>query len=237
MGQRLVIDFTYKTEVLANCYYHWSAYTRATVNELSKFLVGYRNVDGRRKDGTYDPRLHVIRALEYMSKDQKVLAKTIETSDAPKKGVFVDYGARFTQREYEYAKRQYPDVRFASQKRADRNNGLICISVEGIADSQSYAEGSATVSLDEAKIKFDVFGASYPNYASYVAGVSDYLPKNRIPKESDVPFFGIMKGRTIERSFSDGIRFADFQEFMKAVAENEHGVFKTALGRIIEFVE
>ena len=239
MGQRLVVNFIYKTELIANCYYHWSAYTTSAAQELERFFEGYRHTN-RKYKGIYDPRLHVIRSLMYVSEKQKEhnrrVERLVELSDSKYKESLQNFGARFTQKESTIAKAEYPGVRFASQEKASRSNGLICISPEEMANSDSYAEGSVTVLLDESKILFPIFGETYRNYSEYVKGVSKYKPKADIPKEKDIPFFGIKRnGRTVQ-SFEKEIRFAHFRSFLNVIYENKGKCVRTESGRIMTFI-
>lgn len=43
MGQRLNIEVHYDGELLANAYYHWSAYTSSSLNLLGKVIEAYKN--------------------------------------------------------------------------------------------------------------------------------------------------------------------------------------------------
>ena len=43
MGQRLNIEVHYDGELIANAYYHWSAYTSSSLNLLGKVIEAYRS--------------------------------------------------------------------------------------------------------------------------------------------------------------------------------------------------
>ncbi len=43
MGQRLNIEVHYDGELVANAYYHWSAYTSSSLNLLGKVIEAYQN--------------------------------------------------------------------------------------------------------------------------------------------------------------------------------------------------
>lgn len=58
MGQRLNIEITAGNKVLANCYYHWSAYT-SSAKFLTRQIILYLQ-----KSRTKDPLLKAIRCLE-----------------------------------------------------------------------------------------------------------------------------------------------------------------------------
>jgi hypothetical protein len=130
MGQRLNIEIKKKGNVLANSYYHWSAYT-STASSLTvkvcKYLLDHSDIS--------DSRLLAIRALE-------------------------STGAGLNDEELAYAKnfRKYVKTEFKECK--GRNEGLIAISPKGIKETQDWSEGDVIIDIDNAcqpLISFHVF--------------------------------------------------------------------------------
>ena len=120
MGQRLNIEIKKKGNVLANSYYHWSAYTSTAASltvKVCKYLLDHSNIS--------DSRLLAIRALE-------------------------STGAGLTDEELAYVKnfRKYVKTEFQACK--DRNEGLIAISPKGTKETQDWSEGDVIIDIDDA---------------------------------------------------------------------------------------
>lgn len=125
MGQRLNIEIWNNGKVLANAYYHWSAYSKSAA-ELAREIIYY--IPDAKADND------ILKAI-------KLLEKT---------------GARMTEAEVERAKEieELTDVLFDTN--ADRNDGLISVTEEGINETRNWQEGALYIYLDEERIKFDV---------------------------------------------------------------------------------
>lgn len=128
MGQRLNVEIWNNGEVLANAYYHWSAYTDSAA-------------------------IIVSAALEYIKsnpiEDNNVLLYAIRVLEAT--------GAGLTSMEIEHAKSR-PVLYGATFADCNgRNAGLIGISDEGILETRLWEEGSAYIYLDEERVSFRVF--------------------------------------------------------------------------------
>ena len=125
MGQRLNIEIWNNGKVLANAYYHWSAYSKSAA-ELAREII-YCIPDAKADND-------ILKAI-------KLLEKT---------------GAKMTEAEVERAKEieELTDVLFDTN--ADRNDGLISVTEEGINETRNWQEGALYIYLDEERIKFDV---------------------------------------------------------------------------------
>lgn len=130
MGQRLVIQIEQNGTPLANAYYHWSAYTE-TAARMTDAIIGYLND----VDPAYTPRQKAV----------WVLYKT---------------GARFTPSDIEAmadANVVESDFSFAYDGiEANRNDGLIAVTPETMAESVSYEEGHVSIDISTNEIMFDV---------------------------------------------------------------------------------
>lgn len=128
MGQRLNVEIWDKGEVLANAYYHWSAYTESAAQIVDTALNYIKNNPNQYGNDL----LYAIRVLEAT-------------------------GAGLTDREIEHAKLHpvLDGVTFAECN--GRNNGLIGISEKEISETRCWQEGSAYIFLDEKRISFRVF--------------------------------------------------------------------------------
>lgn len=136
MGQRLNIEIKKKGKVLANSYYHWSAYTSsaaALTVQVCKYVLEHRDLS--------DSKLLAIRALE-------------------------STGAGLNDDELTYARdfRKYIKTEFKECK--GRNDGLIAISPKGIKETQDWSEGDVIIDIDDTLhplISFHVFNYTQPD--------------------------------------------------------------------------
>lgn len=128
MGQRLNIEIWNNGKVLANAYYHWSAYTKETayiVNTAMNYIKNNPIQDD-------NDLLYAIRILEAT-------------------------GAGLTDREIKHAK-LLPVLDGATFVECNgRNDGLIGITKEEISETRLWQEGSVYIFLDEKRISFRVF--------------------------------------------------------------------------------
>ena len=131
MGQRLNIEITDGSNVLANAYYHWSAYTHDSA-ELLKLILSERCI-------TDDSTMSIFEKAIYL------LERT---------------GAGFSSTELDYIKNEDIDLPLDLIKFAkDRNEGLIAISTKGIKDTEYWEEGRITVDILNLKVDFNVIWA------------------------------------------------------------------------------
>lgn len=128
MGQRLNVEIWNNGEVLANAYYHWSAYTASAAHIVNAALDYIKN----NPIPDENDLLYAIRVLEAT-------------------------GAGLTFGEIEYAK-LCPVLDGATFAECNgRNGGLIGISDEAISETRCWQEGSVFIFLDEKRISFRVF--------------------------------------------------------------------------------
>lgn len=128
MGQRLNVEVWNNGKVLANAYYHWSAYTDSAA-EIVNNAIEYIKNNPQNDDNDL---LYAIRILEAT-------------------------GAGLTDREIEYAKTLPSIAGQTFAECTGRNDGLIGISESEISSTRSWAEGAAFIFLDEKRVSFDVF--------------------------------------------------------------------------------
>lgn len=128
MGQRLNIEIVYKREenmedevVLANAYYHWSAYT-LSANDLVLKIIEKLEKDDVHIDQIKDKRLYAIRLLE-------------------------ETGALVANEDYDAILPVYPNEEF--KKAVSRNDGLIGFLPASIKTTRDWEEGKMTIYLDD----------------------------------------------------------------------------------------
>lgn len=133
MGQRLNLEITKKNKVVANAYYHWSAYT-GSAYEITATAYNFIKYN---KDSIKDSKLLAIRALE-----------------ATGAGI-PDWQEGESELKRIRNIRKYSTTEFAQFK--DRNEGIISCFPDSIKETEDWAEGTATIDLDTESIRFDVF--------------------------------------------------------------------------------
>lgn len=133
MGQRLNLEIKKKGKTLANAYYHWSAYTQSAFALTSEVVMYLRAF----KDTIKDERLLAIRALESTG------------AGVP------DWEEGVSELKRLKDIRKYSTIEF--EPFHNRNDGIISCFPNSIKETESWAEGTATIDLDSLDILFDVF--------------------------------------------------------------------------------
>lgn len=141
MGQRLVVQIEDNGEPLANAYYHWSGYTGSSIDMVNQILEYF---DDQPDDLCDDP--NTTFAMKG-AVGTKCLA------------VWLLYmtGARFNldetaRLESERLKEQYEYC--FDGKTVDRNDGLLCITREGMEKNLGWSEGTVYIDLSTKEIDF-----------------------------------------------------------------------------------
>lgn len=128
MGQRLNIEIWNNGKVLANAYYHWSAYTKDAACLVDKALEYIKN--NQISDG--NELLYAIRILEAT-------------------------GAGLTNGVIEHAKNLSVLNGATFAECNGRSEGLIGISDKEISETRLWQEGSVYIFIDEKRVSFRVF--------------------------------------------------------------------------------
>lgn len=129
MGQRLNISLESDGEVVANAYYHWSAYTRSAAYLVQTICDAWDEV---KEEGQSETEFAC-----------RLLHET---------------GACFNQEEVDRIRFQ-KDSRvntFPLWPATDRNSGLLSVTQEGIEETERWEESRVTIYLDSGAIWFDV---------------------------------------------------------------------------------
>ena len=127
MGQRLNLEIWNNGKVLANAYYHWSAFTESSAEIISKALNYIEN--NTLEDN--NALLYAVRILE-------------------------STGAGLTEDEIAYANTINELKGKAFSPCVNRNYGLIAITEKGIEDIRYWEEYSAYIYIDEKRISFRI---------------------------------------------------------------------------------
>lgn len=139
MGQRLNLEIRKRTKtgdkVLANAYYHWSAYTYDAFNLLVQahtFLTLNKNI-------IKDEKLRAIRALESTG------AGLPEYDNGDGDLIRIKNMAKYRSTSF--------------NKCTGRNNGIIGCFPDSIKSTEDWAEGTATIYIDDLSFIFDVWSS------------------------------------------------------------------------------
>lgn len=133
MGQRLNIEVMSHGKVIANSYYHWSAYSNSAVALAREALSAALEVDDRKQ-----PLTTAIICLEYT-------------------------GAGFNEEAIAEAKESLGlDLsRFARCR--NRNEGILEVSEKGMEDNRRWEEGRVTIDLDSQTVDFSICCSYHPD--------------------------------------------------------------------------
>jgi len=129
MGQRLNIEICNNTETLANAYYHWSAYTSSALELTRRIIEAYNDM----------PKIE---------NDLKLAVMLLQATGA---------GASEKEQERILLDGRFCGISFAEA--VDRDNGLLAVTEEGMAETRDWAEGTVTINIE--KKNFFVRGFIY----------------------------------------------------------------------------
>lgn len=133
MGQRLVVTIEKNEKEIAKIYYHWSGYTGSALYETQKVIHCIYN----QKDETEKEML--LRLIHFCEEN----------------GGGIDGGSS-DGKELKYIQAIYPDESFKTEG-IDRNEGLIALSTECMAEMQKWSEGDVYINLDTDQVDFCVY--------------------------------------------------------------------------------
>lgn len=179
MGQRLVITVMKNGEDIAKIYYHWSAYSISALAEAKDVINCLTDEDNQIED----VRLRLIRFVE-------------------SNGGCIDGGKG--SHEYVAISEMYPDAVFRED--GSRNNGLIALTTQGMAEMQSWSEGDIEIDLDNEMVYNHVY------WADTIETYTDWMDDAEVDIDN-IPVLDV--------NISD-IRFTDVDDIIN-ILENEVG--------------
>ena len=127
MGQRLNIEIIKNNKTIANCYYHWSAYTFSSLVKASEVIENYDNL------------------VKQNLPDEVLAVKMFENCESF--SLFGICSAGLTEDSLEYMNNKYPNYTF--KEGIDRNAGLIGVTLDDIINTRKWEEGRVTIDLDK----------------------------------------------------------------------------------------
>ena len=197
MGQRLNIEITDGCGVaLANCYYHWSAYTSCSINLIETIIEA--NED--------------IKCNSLLERAVKLLEQT--------GGGINDFERTRIENN---TTGEYEGIEFKAC--IDRNNGLISVTEAGIADTRKWEEGRIEIDIENRKINFYVYwGEDVDNYISRRFEDIDVSDLSMNEKEAILVRDGMPSVRWQWEDFEE-IPFEEFYKVAELVDDNEYGFY------------
>ena len=167
MGQRLDLEIRKKGKVLANAYYHWSAYTSSSF-ELVNLAYDYIARNHHKENDL----MLAVHALEYTGAGME----DCELTEV-------------------YKQRKYAGVEFKKAK--DRNEGLLAISEKGIESTIQWAEETAVIDITNPEdIKFNFWVVWADNEDYYIENdknESDVIVDYDFDPEEDITYVQLCK--------------------------------------------
>lgn len=181
MGQRLNIEIMDGEKVLANSYYHWSAYTSSAL-DLTKQIVGAAG-----SISNDDKLKYAVALLELTGAG---------INDTEKHRIEADT-------EHDYSSIVFMDCN-------SRNEGLIAVTKEGVEETRYWEEGRVTIHIDSRTIDFSVFWTlGRKEYEDDYEESADNLPLVDSFGFDGIKFEDIYKLAGLIDTYEDGIRLAD----------------------------
>lgn len=130
MGQRLNIEIVDGEKSLANCYYHWDAYSISSLKLVQKIIEAHS----------------ICKTFRYPN-DLKTTVKILQSTGA---GITDEERARIDADSDKYA-----GIKF--NKAIGRNEGLISVTENGKASTRSWEDGRVIIDISAETFTFDVY--------------------------------------------------------------------------------
>lgn len=178
MGQRLVVTIKDKGEDKMKIYYHWSAYTGATFEELNN--LWFYAIKPLKKAGksTDEILLGIIHYLEgNVDLAHKAWIEKLYPDGSCQRSCHGGIDGGKDSDEWKYITGLYPNEKFDPD--VDRNNGLVSMSPKGMDEAQSWSEGNASIDLYYETYTHDV------NWPMHVADKEEYVKERNYDRNGD----------------------------------------------------
>jgi len=170
MGQRLNIEILKGGKILANAYYHWSAYTLPALELCKGIIEEYKKIRVDPAD-TCDSDMYTeclkekVQFCERFKEDRPTIARVKTAGEYDKKDEDVllairlleSTGAGINESELKEIIKGRICQGITFRTAIDRNSGLISVTEKGIEETRCWQEGQATIDLDNKRILFGVF--------------------------------------------------------------------------------
>lgn len=154
MGERLNFEIIHNGETIMNCYRHWSAYTMDAAEYAADFVDAWK-------------RHHTDVHPDAIDEDELLALRLIDT--------FAELNAGFNDAESTRLMnafcQNYPTLdlalRHGKYKSVNRDEGLLSITQEGIAETEYWEDGRIIYDIDSGLIDFEVVWFDGEDYNSF----------------------------------------------------------------------
>lgn len=182
MGQRLNLEIVDNNCVLANAYYHWSAYSGSAIALTETALNAFYDVPD-----DLSVRGHAVFMLQ-------------ETGA----GVYQEEFARINKNE------SLLDIGVDYRNAIDRNRGLLSVTNVGIVETERWEECRVTINIEDCSIDFDVlWSCSRDEYEDDCEICAyDDLPEHDV-FFNNIPFDEFFRIREAFELYSSGFKTTD----------------------------
>ncbi len=137
MGQRLNIEIVDNDKVLANAYYHWSAYTGSSLSLLREILYKWDEI-----------KAELISPFSDENDNARIMTAV---------RLLEETGAGLNNSEYDRVRERNMLPGYEFKHALDRNSGLLSITPEGIEETECYEEYRVSVNIESETFQFGVF--------------------------------------------------------------------------------
>jgi len=209
MGQRLNFKIVHNSETIMSCYKHWSAYTIDSAEYAADFVdawISHRN--DSHSDAIDDDELLALRLID----------------------AFAELNAGFDNDEMNRLMnafcQEYPELEMALRKgryhSINRNEGLLSVTQEGIAETEYWEDGRITYDIDSGTIDFQIAYYEGDSYEDFCESYKQEYNKKYPYDDNEIPL--------IDFDFS-AIPENDMRKVAEVLANDcSNGVFKTRNG-------
>lgn len=191
MGQRLNIEIEVNGETVANCYYHWSAYTTSAIQLTSTILQKY---ESEIKLADMPDTVKAIKCFEACTNIDFITGKRMSAGLSP--------GS------YEEATKKYKIFKF--NKAVSRNAGLIAITEEEMDNTRNWEEGRVEIDFTNEIVRFYVF---------WDMSIEDFIQDEEDVEEEPEAINDLFNIPSYLNDVTN-IPFAEFDDFAKFVCGN-----------------
>ena len=134
MGQRLNIEIKISGRVVANAYYHWSAYTGESLDLVNKIITNFDSIKEE------NPILYGVQLLQLTGAGLERKSVDWAYKNIPN-----------------FSLNEMDTIKYKYNIEDDRNNGLIAITEKDMEETRFWQEGYVCIDVNEKLVDFKVF--------------------------------------------------------------------------------
>lgn len=179
MGERLNFEIVHNGETIMNCYRHWGAYTVDAAEYAANFVEAWkRHCNDDHPDALDDDELLALRLIDSFTE------LNAGFNDVERNRLINAFCQDYPTLELAFREGNYQSV--------NRDEGLLSITKEGIAETEYWEEGRVTYDIDSDAICFEVVcfeGESYDDFRETCE--DEEMDMEMIPCDIDIPWIEV----------------------------------------------